>query len=61
MLAAVADASERFLPLVVLAAAAAGVGAPAPGMPCRLAVLVLATGLSLRVADLAAASAAWLT
>ncbi len=67
MLAAVADASERFLLLLVLAAAAAGVAAPAPGravsagggINAALAVLVLATGLSLRVADLAAASAAW--
>jgi len=69
LLAAVAGASERFLLLVVLAAAAAGVAAPAPGRAvsagggnnAALAVLVLATALSLRVADLAAASAAWLT
>lgn len=66
-LPAVADASERFLLVLVLAAAAAGVAAPGPGravsaangIDAALAVLVFATGLSLRLADLAAASRAW--
>jgi BASS family bile acid:Na+ symporter len=64
---AVADASERFLLVLVLATAAAGVAAPAPGRAVSagngidgaLAVLVFATGLSLRLADLAAVRTAW--
>ena len=67
MLAAVASAAERFLLLLVLAAAAAGVAVPAPGravsaangIDAALAVLVFATGLSLRAADLAAVRAVW--
>jgi len=66
-LAAAADASERFLLVLVLAVAAVGVAAPAPGravaagngIDIALAVLVFATGLSLRVADLAAVRATW--
>lgn len=66
-LPAVADASERFLLVLVLVAAAAGVAAPGPGravsaangIDSALAVLVFATGLSLRLADLAAAARAW--
>ncbi len=66
-LAAVAGASERFLLFLVLVAAAAGVAVPAPGravsagggINAALAALVLATGLSLRIADFAAAGAAW--
>ena len=66
-LPAVADASERFLLILVLVAAAAGVAAPGPGravsaangIDSALAVLVFATGLSLRLADLAAAARAW--
>jgi len=64
---ATADASERFLLLLVLAVAAAGVAAPAPGralaagngIDAALAVLVFATGLSLRLADLAAVRLLW--
>jgi predicted Na+-dependent transporter len=64
---AVAEASERFLLVLVLVAAAAGVAAPGPGRAVSagngidgaLAVLVFATGLSLRVADLAAVRTAW--
>ena len=67
MLAAVASAAERLLLLLVLAAAAAGVAVPAPGravsaangIDAALAVLVFATGLSLRAADLAAVRAVW--
>jgi predicted Na+-dependent transporter len=67
MLAAVASAAERFLLLLVLAAAAAGVAAPAPGravsasngIDVALAVLVFATGLSVRAADLATVRTAW--
>jgi BASS family bile acid:Na+ symporter len=63
----VASAAERFLLLLVLAAAAAGVAVPAPGravsaangIDAALAVLVFATGLSLRAADLAAVRAVW--
>jgi predicted Na+-dependent transporter len=63
----VADASERFLLVLVLVAAAAGVAAPGPGravsaangIDSALAVLVFATGLSLRLADLAEAARAW--
>jgi BASS family bile acid:Na+ symporter len=64
---AIADASERFLLLLVLVIAAAGVAAPAPGralaagngIDAALAVLVFATGLSLRLADLAAVRLLW--
>ena len=66
-LPAVADASERFLLVLVLVAAAVGLAAPGPGravsaangIDAALAVLVFATGLSLELADLAAASRAW--
>src|SRR5580692_6965500 len=66
-LTAAANASERFLVLLVLAVAAAGVAGPAPGramvagngIDIALAVLVFATGLSLRLADLAAVRLAW--
>src|ERR1035441_7765065 len=59
---AVAAALERFLLLLVVAVAAAGITLPAPGLAvsagngidAALAVLVFATGLSLRMADLAA-------
>src|SRR6266536_3056890 len=58
MMKAAADASERFLLVLVLVVAAAGVAAPAPGralaagngIDAALAVLVFATGLSLRLA-----------
>src|SRR5207244_4186832 len=64
---ATADASERFMLVLVLVVAAAGVAAPAPGralaagngIDAALAVLVFATGLSLRLADLAAVRLAW--
>ena len=67
MIKATADASERFLLLLVLAIAAAGVAAPAPGralaagngIDAALAVLVFATGLSLRLADLVAVRLLW--
>jgi BASS family bile acid:Na+ symporter len=67
MLASAADASERFLVVFVIAAGAAGVAAPSPGravaagngIDIALAVLVFATGLSLRIADLAAVRHAW--
>src|SRR5690242_4283874 len=67
MIEAAADASERFLLVLVLVVAAAGVAAPAPGRAVSagngidgaLAVLVFATGLSLRLADLAAVRTAW--
>ena len=66
-LSAAASLSERFLMLLVLAVAAAGVAAPAPGravtagngIDIALAVLVFATGLSLRLADLAAVRLVW--
>jgi len=66
-LTAAADSSERFLLILVLAVAAAGVAGPAPGralaagngIDTALAVLVFATGLSLRLADLAAVRLAW--
>ncbi len=59
--------AERYLLLLVLAAAAAGIAGPAPGrvvsahqgIGAALAVLVFATGLSLRLADLAAVRTAW--
>jgi len=67
MIEAAADASERFLLVLVLVVAAAGVAGPAPGralaagngIDAALAVLVFATGLSLRLADLAAVRLAW--
>jgi len=66
-LAGAADASERYLVILVLVVAAAGVAGPAPGravaagngIDIALAVLVFATGLSLRLADLAAVRLAW--
>ncbi len=66
-LATAADTSERFLPVLVLVAAAIGVAAPAPGravtagngIDIALALLVFATGLSIRLADLAAVRGAW--
>jgi predicted Na+-dependent transporter len=66
-LTAVADIAERFLLLFVVVVAAAGVALPAPGrllsardgIDAALAVLVFATGLSLRLADLAAVRTAW--
>ena len=66
-LAAVAGLAERFLPLFVIAVAAAAVALPAPGraasardgIDAALAVLVFATGLTLRLADLAAVRTAW--
>jgi BASS family bile acid:Na+ symporter len=66
-LAGVADLAESYLLILVLAATAAGVAAPAPGravsagngIDLALAVLVFATGLSLRLADLAAVAVAW--
>ncbi len=62
-----AGLAERFLLLLVLAVAAAGVALPGPGraasahrgIDAALAVLVFATGLSLRLADLAAVRTAW--
>jgi BASS family bile acid:Na+ symporter len=67
VLGTVASAAERFLVLLVLAAAAAGLAAPTAGravsagngIDVALAVLVFATGLSLRFADLAAVRTAW--
>ena len=66
MMKAAADASERFLLILVLVVAAVGVAAPSPGralaaggIDAALAVLVFATGLSLRLADLAAVRLAW--
>ncbi|HUY46757.1 MAG TPA: bile acid:sodium symporter [Streptosporangiaceae bacterium] len=64
---AVAAALERFLLPLVIVVAAAGIAAPAPGRAvsaasgiyAALAVLVFATGLSLRLADLAAVRTAW--
>src|SRR6201989_2356897 len=58
---------ERFVLVLVLVVGAAGVAPPAPGrrLPAEngsdaaLAVLVFATGLSLRLADLAAVRLAW--
>ena len=66
-LAAAAGAAERFLLPLVLVVAVAGVGLPGPGravaahrgIDAALAVLVFATGLSLRLADLAAVRTAW--
>jgi len=62
-----ADASERYLVVLVLAVAAVGAAGPAPGralaagigIDAALAVLVFATGLSIRLADLAAVRLAW--
>jgi predicted Na+-dependent transporter len=67
LLPSAADTSERFLMVLVIAAGAAGVAAPSPGravaagngIDIALAVLVFATGLSLRLADLAAVRLAW--
>jgi len=67
MMKAAADASERLLLVLVLVVAAAGLAGPAPGralaagngIDATLAVLVFATGLSLRLADLAAVRLAW--
>jgi len=66
-LAGPADLAERFLLPLVVAVAAAGVAWPGPGralaardgIDAVLAVLVFATGLSLRLADLAAVRTAW--
>ncbi len=66
-LAAAAGLAERFLLLLVLAVAAAGVALPGwgrvaaahRGIDAALAVLVFTTGLTLRVADLAAVRTAW--
>jgi predicted Na+-dependent transporter len=66
-LTAAADASERFIVVLVLATTAAGVAVAAPGravsaangIDIALAVLVFTTGLSLRLADLAPVRAAW--
>jgi len=65
-LATAAGTAERFLLAGVLAVTVASVGAPAPGrafsrhngIDLTLALLVLATGLSLRLSDLAAVRAA---
>jgi BASS family bile acid:Na+ symporter len=62
-----AGLAERFLLPLVIAVAAAGVGLPGPGrvvsardgIDAALAVLVFATGLSLRLADLAEVRTAW--
>jgi BASS family bile acid:Na+ symporter len=67
MMKAAADASERFLLVLVLVLAAVGVAVPSPGralaagngIDAALAVLVFVTGLSLRLADLAAVRLAW--
>ena len=62
---AAADASERYLLVLVLVVAAVGVAVPSPGralaggIDAALAVLVFATGLSLRLADLTAVRLAW--
>ena len=66
-LAAAAGLAERFLLLLVLVVAAAGVALPGwgrvasahDGIDAALAVLVFTTGLALRVADLAAVRTAW--
>ena len=65
--AAAAGLAERFLLLLVLVVAAAGVALPGwgrlasahDGIDAALAVLVFTTGLALRVADLAAVRTAW--
>jgi predicted Na+-dependent transporter len=62
-----AAAAERFLLPLVVVVAAAGIAVPGPGralaahggIGAALAVLVLTTGLTLRLADLAAARTAW--
>ena len=67
MMKGAADASERLLLVLVLVVAAAGLAGPAPGralaagngIDAALAVLVFATSLSLRLADLAAVRLAW--
>jgi BASS family bile acid:Na+ symporter len=66
-LATVASAAERFLLALVLVVAAVSVAAPGPGraaasrhgIDVALAVLVFATGLSLRLGDLAIVRRAW--
>ena len=66
-LPAAAGLAERFLLPLVIAVAAAGVGLPGPGrvvsardgIDAALAVLVFATGLSLRLADLAGVRTGW--
>ncbi len=66
-LAAAAGLAERFLLPFVIVVAAAGVALPGPGraaaardgIDAALAVLVFATGLALRLADLAAVRTAW--
>jgi len=66
-LTAAADGLERYLLPLVIVAAAAGVARPGPGravtahdgIDVALAILVFATGLSLRLADLAAVRTAW--
>ena len=66
-LAAAASLAERFLLLFVIVVAAAGVALPGPGrvasagdgIDAALAVLVFATGLTLRLADLAAVRTGW--
>ena len=63
----VASAAERFLLALVLVVAAASVAVPRPGraaasqhgIDVALAVLVFATGLSLRLSDLAVVRGAW--
>jgi predicted Na+-dependent transporter len=64
---AAASAAERFLLPLVVVVAAAGIAVPGPGralaahggIDAALAVLVLTTGLTLRLADLAAARTTW--
>jgi predicted Na+-dependent transporter len=64
---AAADAVERFLLPLAVVVAAAGIAAPGPGralsrhdgIDAALAVLVFATGLTLRLADLGAVRTAW--
>jgi predicted Na+-dependent transporter len=66
-LATVATGAERFLLALVLVVAAASVAGPRPGrvaaaqhgIDVALAVLVFATGLSLRLSDLAVVRRAW--
>ena len=64
---AAADAVERFLLPLAVVVAAAGIAGPGPGralsrhdgIDIALAVLVCVTGLTLRLADLAAVRTAW--
>ena len=66
-LTAAADGLERYLLPLVIVVAAAGVARSGPGravtahdgIDVSLAILVFATGLSLRLADLAAVRTAW--